>query len=299
VRRAALASAKVGRRVGLIDREPMRDIAGSETGDADRSVDRDGVRTRLWRSTRAGLSGVVSWIVPPVCIACRRALGGHDALCAACWSQIAFIRAPLCDRLGLPLPFGGGAGETLISAAAAAEPPVYDRARAVGVFERDGVLQRLIHALKYHDRHDGRRLFTRWLQEAGRELLADADLIVPIPLSRWRLLRRQFNQSAILAQGLSRASGIPWQARTLVRTRSTPPQVGLTSQQRRLNVRGAFAVPGRARRHVQGRSLLLIDDVITTGATVEAATRALKAAGAARVDVLALGLVTEPGAVTL
>lgn len=237
-------------------------------------------------------------VVPPVCLACQTRLDAHDALCARCWASVRFIRPPLCDRLGLPLPFGGGT-PPLISAAAAADPPVYDRARAVAVFERDSVIRRLIHGMKYADRHDARRLFGRWLADAGRDLLTDADLIVPVPLTRWRLLRRQFNQAAILAAELAAVSGIRSDPFALVKTRSTVPQVGLTRQQRQDNVRGAFRVSTRGRPMIDGRRIVLVDDVITTGATVDAATRALRSAGAVRIDVLALGLVIEPRQVTV
>ena len=237
-------------------------------------------------------------IVPPVCIACHASVLGHDSLCPSCWSSIAFIRQPLCDRLGLPLPFGGAPGAApQISAAAAADPPIYDRARSVAVF--DDVVRRLVHGLKYADRHECRRLLGRWLTEAGRELFPGTDVIVPVPLTRWRLIRRQFNQSALLAHEVAAATGLPVSARLLMKTRTTPPQVGLTREQRRLNVRGAFAVPQRRRSKVEGRNVLLIDDVITTGATVGACARALKAAGAARVDVLSVGLVTTAGAITV
>lgn len=253
---------------------------------------------------RAGWLGrllrfTLDWVVPPVCLACRTPLAAHDALCARCWSRVAFIRQPLCDRLGLPLPFGGGGDGPLISAAAAADPPVYDRARAVGVYERDGVLQELVQGFKYADRHDARRLFGAWLADAGSELLAGADLLVPVPLARWRLVRRQFNQSAILCRELSARTGVAWSAGVLVKRRTTRPQVGLTRDQRRDNVRGVFQVPERRRPMIAGRNVVLVDDVITTGATVESAARSLKQAGAVRVDVLTIGLVTSPTAVTL
>lgn len=254
------------------------------------------------RRLRAGVMrlvrGASDVIIAPVCVACRVPLRVHDALCARCWRGIAFIRAPLCDRLGWPMPFGGTDGP-LISAAAAADPPGYNRARAVAVFNEDGVLRDLIHGLKFADRHEARRLLGRWLAEAGRGLLADAELIVPVPLTRWRLIRRQFNQAAILADEVSRAAGVRADPMVLVKTRTTRPQVGLTRDQRRLNVRGAFAVSPRRAGAIAGRRVLLIDDVITTGATVEACTGALTAAGAARVDVLALGLVTRPLQVTV
>ncbi len=209
------------------------------------------------------------------------------------------------------MPFGGApnaAGARLISAAAAANPPDYNRARAVAVFNSDSddtpgspgsVLRNLIHGLKYADRMEARGLLGRWLAEAGQDLFAGTDLIIPVPLTRWRLMRRQFNQAALLANEVALATGIPTDPLLLVKTKTTPTQVGLTREQRRLNVRGAFAVPKRRQPVIEGRNLLLIDDVITTGATVEACARALTSAGALRVDVLAVGLVTKPLQVTI
>ena len=236
-----------------------------------------------------GLRAVGNLIVPPVCLACHSPLTAHDALCAACWGQIDFIRAPLCNRLGVPLPFDSGG--IMISAAAAAHPPKYDRARAVGAF--GGTLQKLIHGFKYSDRHDGRRLFGRWLVAAGSELIADCDVLIPIPLNRWRLLHRRFNQSAILANEISRRTGVRVTPLALTRVKATVSQVGLTTLERQQNVANAFAVPPRYLAAIAGRRVLLIDDVITTGATCNAATKALKAAGATHVDVLALAVVTH------
>lgn len=234
-------------------------------------------------------------IMPAVCLGCRASLGRTDGLCGSCWRSIRFIRPPLCDRLGLPMPYG--AAGTMISAAAAAEPPVYDRARAVAAFE--GVMRDLIHGFKYADRHDARRLFGRWLAHAGAELLPGIDVIVPVPLARGRLLRRQYNQAAVLARELARLSAVRFDPHVLERTRSSRAQVGLSRDERRRNLRGAFRVAPSRAASIAARSLLLIDDVITTGATVEACTRVLKAQGAARVDVLALALVTDPRQVSL
>jgi ComF family protein len=228
-------------------------------------------------------------IVPPVCLACHVPLADHDTVCANCWRQIDFVRAPLCDRLGIPLPFDTGG--RMISGLAAADPPSYDRARAVAVFS--GTTQQLIHGFKYSDRQDCRRLFGRWLAASGSELLAEADVLVPIPLNRWRLLSRRYNQAAILSCELARLTGIETAPTVLARVRSTASQVGMTREQRRLNVAGAFQVAPRLRHQIDRRRVLLIDDVITTGATVEAATRVLKAAGATRVDVLALAIVAH------
>lgn len=268
----------------------------------DESTGATSAASRWVRAARSASAGAIrrlaDLVIPSVCVACRAPLRGQDALCAICWRSIAFIRPPLCDRLGLPMPFGG-TGETLISAAAAADPPPYDRARAVAVFNDESVVRDLVHGLKYADRHEARRLLGRWMVEAGRELFPGTDVIVPVPLTRWRLIRRQFNQSALLAHEIGRATGLAVDPQLLAKIRTTPPQVGLTREQRRLNVRGAFAVARSRQSGMQGRNVLLVDDVITTGATVGACTRALKRAGAGRVDVLAVGLVTTPAQVTV
>ncbi len=176
----------------------------------------------------------------------------------------------------------------MISAAAAAAPPDYDRARAVARY--DGLMRDLIHDFKFRDTHDARTLFGRWMSEAGRTLIAECDVIVPVPLARWRLLTRRFNQSQILASEVARQAGKPAAPFSLCRVRTTKSQVGLSRTERRRNVAGAFAVPQAQMARVAGNAVLLIDDVVTTGATASSAARALKKAGATRVDVLALAL---------
>ncbi|MFM1816460.1 MAG: hypothetical protein RLZ98_3155 [Pseudomonadota bacterium] len=239
----------------------------------------------IGRGARA-LSDIV---MPPVCLSCQRLLVDHNVLCGTCWSRISFIRPPVCDVLGLPLPFDPG-GRT-VSAAALAAPPDFDRARAVAAY--GDVMARLIHGFKYADRHESRQLFVRWLVTVGSELLADADLIVPVPLHRWRLLTRKFNQAAILAGDISRAACIRFEPGLLRRTRNTRSQVGLTNAQRRRNTSGAFVVDHMKKARVAGRHVVLVDDVITTGSTAGACARALKRAGASRVDVLALAMVVH------
>ena len=249
------------------------------------------IRHRLGRA----LGAVGNMLAPAVCLSCHDRIAAHDALCAGCWQQISFITPPLCDRLGLPLPFGGEG--PLISAAAAADPPPYDRARAAAVF--DTVVRELIHGFKYSDRHEARRLLARWMAGAGAELLADADLVVPVPMTRWRLIRRQFNQAALLGREVSRLSGVRFDPAALRKIKTTPTQVGASARQRAENVAGAFAVPAGARNRVAGAAIVLIDDVITTGATVSACARALRAAGARRIDVLAAAMVADPRRVDL
>lgn len=238
---------------------------------------------------RRAATALADLIIPPLCLVCHKPLASHDALYSRCWGKIDFIRPPLCDRLGLPMPYDTGG--TMISAAAAADPPDYDRARAVARF--DGVMRELVHDLKFRDRHDARRLLGRRLAQAGAELLIDTDVIVPVPLPRGRLFRRRFNQSAILSLEVARLARAGFAPLALVRTRKTPPQVGLTRAQRRRNVAGAFAVPSEELPDIAGAKVLLVDDVITTGATVGACARTLKRAGASHVDVLALAMVID------
>ena len=239
---------------------------------------------------RVSLARISDVLLPPLCLSCRAAVEGHGGLCPTCWSRIDFIQAPLCDRLGIPLPYA--AGDRMVSAGALADPPVYGRARAAARY--DGEMRKLVHGLKYRDSHEGAALFARWMAQAAGELLADADLLVPVPLARLRLWRRRFNQSALLADRIARQSGVRVDAFLLQRVRRTASQVGLSAEQRRRNVAGAFAVPEARRPELAGRNVVLVDDVITTGATANACARTLKRAGAARVDVAALARVVNP-----
>lgn len=227
-------------------------------------------------------------IVPPVCMSCHSRLDTHDALCPDCWNGIGFIQQPVCDRLGIPLPFD--AGPKAVSAAATANPPDFDRARSVAHYA--GTMRRLIHDKKYRDRHEGRQLLARLLTSAGQELITETDIIIPVPLAWSRLLSRRYNQSAELARLLSSATNLPFEPHLLYRRRRTRPQVGLTLAQRRENVVGAFAVSARGKAKIRGQRVLLIDDVLTSGSTVNACARTLKRSGAASVDVLTLAIAT-------
>ena len=153
----------------------------------------------------------------------------------------------------------------------------------------------LIQSFKYGDRHEGVPLFGRWMAAAGAELLAGADVIVPVPLYRSRLWSRRFNQSAMLAQEVGKLTGVPVDCFLLARVKRTQAQVGLTAAQRRKNVAGAFRVTA-AKGALREKRIVVVDDVITTGATAEACARVLKRAGAARVDILALARAVEPSA---
>ena len=161
----------------------------------------------IW-AQRRGISSRVALdiIFPPACISCRAAIEAHGALCPACWGQVRFIERPFCDRLGTPFAADLGA-EGLLSPEAIAHPPVYARARAVARFE-DGPVRHLIHRLKYGDRLELALPLGRQMARAGRELLAEADLLVPVPLHRGRLFWRRFNQANALGRGDSKASKV-------------------------------------------------------------------------------------------
>ena len=229
-------------------------------------------------------------ILPAVCVSCGTLITRHNLLCPKCWSSLYLITPPLCNRLGIPLPGYEGGGPH-ISTQALANPPDFSRARAAAHYS--GIMRRLIVRYKFEDKHEPLPLFVRLMREAGRELLSDADLLVPVPLHRLRLLQRRFNQSALLAKGLSRAAGVPVAAMALQRTRRTAAQVGLSQEARLENVAKAFGVSRGGRRAVRGRNIVLIDDVITTGSTANACASALLEAGAGRVDVLAIALVAH------
>ncbi len=223
-------------------------------------------------------------VYPPVCIACRRATAGHFALCPTCWTQMRFIERPFCERLGTP--FDADLGQPgLLSPEAIANPPVFSRARSVARFD-DGPARILVYRLKYYDRLELSRPLGRWMARAGADLLDEADVIAPVPMHRLRLAQRRHNQAAVLARAVSRETGVPTAMRALERVKPTPPQVGLSRTQRAANMQGAFRVGEEGKLAVLDRKIVLVDDVMTSGATANAAARALLRGGAKRVDVL-------------
>jgi ComF family protein len=232
----------------------------------------------------AGLPGrVLDFVLPPMCPACRRPTAENGALCGRCWGALDFIERPFCDRLGIPLAYDIGDGD-LLSPEAIAHPPAYDRARAAVVFGE--VAGDLVHAFKYRDRLETAAVMARAMARAGADLYANADAMIPVPLHRSRLFSRRYNQAAILARTISDISdkAPPVALSALKRARATRHQVGLSVEARALNVTGAFVVAEP--QHVRGKNLILVDDVLTSGATAAAAAMVLKRAGAGRVDVL-------------
>lgn len=238
---------------------------------------------------RRGAVALLDVLLPPSCLGCRAPVDRQGLLCSTCWGKVAFIVPPFCAVCGLPFPHDEGTDA--LCGACLSERPAYDRARAAAVYDEG--CRSLLLGFKHGDRTEAAAAFGSWLYQAGSELCREADIVVPVPLHRGRLWQRRFNQSALLAQALGRQAGLAVVPDFLVRRRATKSQRGLSADERRRNVRGAFAVRERYRLRAEGARVLLIDDVLTTGATVEEAAKALGRAGVAGVDVLSLARVVR------
>ena len=255
----------------------MHGFANSEDKD-----ERASLLSRIAGPLRGAMRFLADTALPPLCPSCRTPLGAGAGLCADCWAKLSFIEPPYCARLGIPFIYDPGPG--LLSMEAIANPPAYERSRAAVRY--DDIAREIVHRFKYGDRLDLAPMLGQWMARAGRELTPGADALVPVPLHWRRLWSRRFNQSAALATAICGLTGVPVLTDALKRVRATPQQVGLDKAERASNVQGAFKVPPERKAEVKGRRLILIDDVLTSGATVDACARALLRAGAAQVDVL-------------
>jgi len=244
-----------------------------------------------WASGRLRKIGraVVDGVLPPRCLGCGETVGEPDSLCGRCWSAITFFAPPWCASCGAP--FAHPMGDDALCGACANGRRSWDRARAVLRYDRHS--RHLVLGLKHGDRTHLARAFGCWMYRAGSEVLGDADLLVPVPLHWTRLFRRRYNQAAMLALAIRSAGGPEVAADWLVRRRRTPVQGRLGPTARERNVRGAFAI--KAGRSLAGKRVVVIDDVMTTGATVEECARVLKRAGAASVAVLTLARALRVG----
>lgn len=249
----------------------------------------------LTKTARALARFGLDLALPPLCPSCRDLVHSDQGLCAKCWSKLSFITKPYCERLGTPFPFDPGPGT--LSMNAIADPPAYGRARAAVRY--DEVARALVHSFKYGDRMDLAPTLSGWMAQAGRELIENAEVLVPVPLHWRRLWARRFNQSAALAQIIGQRLGRPVAAQALKRVKPTRHQVGLSQSERAQNVAGAFRAPPDERAEISRRKVVLIDDVLTSGATVDACAKALLRAGARSVDVVVFARVVHQGSDSL
>lgn len=251
-------------------------------------------KTKTFARLRFVINRLFDLVVPPTCLICAEPLAQADGLCGGCWRQLVFITGPMCHITGQPMALD--LGPEVVSLPAQLRPPPYDMARAA--FAYRGAAARLIRQMKFADRPEIARMLAPHMVRAAGSMFDHDSILLPVPLHRRRLLMRRFNQSAELCRALSQLTGCPVLVDALVRVRATRQQIGLTRAGRKRNLRDAFAL--RSTGHSTGlkiyrdRALILVDDVLTTGATVEACARILRAAGASRVYVLTAARVVMP-----
>jgi ComF family protein len=238
---------------------------------------------------RSALRPVLDYALPPRCPGCGAVSTEPHAFCLACWSSLTFLAEPCCARCGLPFDYS--AGDDVLCGGCLAEPPCFDRLRAAVAYGE--IPRKVALKLKYGGRPGVAETMARLMRRHLDDLLATSSagggsgaLLVPVPLHRWRIWRRGYNQAALIATALARRSSAEAVLDLLERVRRTPPLRGMGRKARRDAVRGVFRVAERHRDRLRGRSVILIDDVYTSGATANACARILRRAGAAEIGVL-------------
>ena len=235
------------------------------------------------------LEQAVDTVLPQRCVVTGEIVPQQGMVAPHAWAALDFIADPFCERCGFPFEFEVDEGAVCTSCLS--DEPPYDMARSVLKYNDSS--RDLILGFKHADKLHAVRTFVPWMQRVGAKMLAEADYLMPVPLHRWRLIARRYNQAGLIAEALSQAVGVSCLLDGVVRIRATPSQGYLTAKERYKNVKRAFAVPAQHRGDIQGRSIVLIDDVYTTGATVKECARALLKAGAGRVSVLTLARVVR------
>ena len=235
------------------------------------------------------LQSAIRFLFPPQCISCRSETTEEFGLCGACWREMPFNSNLSCDACGQPLP--GQSPDTELCDACIAAPKGWGRGRAALLYE--GTARKLILGLKYGDRQDLAAPMADWMAEAGADLLSDPVLVAPVPLHWRRLFSRRYNQAALLAGVIARKTGAAYCPDLLHRTRATKKQDGMTREERQANQSRAFRIPPQKLEKIVGKKIVLVDDVMTSGATLSACTEACFTAGALKVDVLVLARVAR------
>jgi ComF family protein len=231
-------------------------------------------------------------LLPPHCPACDSEVPVQGTFCPACFAALNFITEPLCHGCGLPFGSQAQGGIARTCPTCTEHPPLWREARAALVY--DDAARRLILPFKHADRQEIATVLAAHMARAGRSFLGEAQCIVPVPLHRWRLFRRGFNQAALLAAALGKRSGAVMLPDALRRTRRTPLLGPLSAAQRATALRGAFDVRPSRLAALQGKHILVVDDVMTSGATANACAETLLQAGCAGVDVLVAARVPDP-----
>ncbi len=228
------------------------------------------------------LQSAIHFLFPPQCLNCGIETDADFALCSSCWRETPFLAGLLCDACGVPLP-GEKSGETVHCDSCLVAPKPWGIGRASVIY--DGAARRLVLALKHGDRQDLAPAMARWMAHAARDLPLEDALIVPVPLYWRRLFFRRYNQASLLADGIARLKHCDTCPDLLLRTRPTRVQTNMTREARYENQRDAFAVAPRHLATIRNRNILLVDDVMTSGATLSACAEACLTAGAAQVNV--------------
>lgn len=236
------------------------------------------------------MQSILHAVFPPECLNCATRVGTDFALCGACWGETPFIHGSICDSCGSPLPGDNRDGPLRCDDCLSIARP-WQKGRAALVYSSIG--RKLVLGLKHGDRADVARAAGSWLARAGADLLEGQPLLVPVPLHHTRLLRRKYNQSALLAHSMAQATGLTCLPDALLRRKITRSQDGLNHDQRFDNLWGSITANPKRAEDVKGRRLLIIDDVMTSGATLAVATQAAQSAGAGPVSVIALARVLK------
>ena len=249
--------------------------------------------TSAWKQSISSLAGrAIDIVLPPRCLISGEPVEAPGLLAPEFWSKLNFIEAPYCNRCGMPFAFSPTGGNiTFLCGACLDHPPAFDMARQALVY--DDTSRDMILKFKYADKLHFSKTFALWLKRAAADLLPTTDIIAPVPLHRFKLWRRRYNQASLLATALARQTHILCLPDLLERNRATKPHRGMTIKDRKNNVRDAFAVRERHAASLKGKNVLIVDDVHTTGATLNECARALFHGGANKIYALSLARVTR------